>query len=41
VATKASTASAARAAFYPLIPDATLVPQLFWTINAGSSFRFF
>lgn len=30
-----------RAAFYPLIPDATLVPQLLWTINAGSSFRFF
>jgi len=30
-----------RAAFYPLIPDATLVPQLVWTISAGSSFRFF
>jgi hypothetical protein len=30
-----------RAAFYPLVADATLVPQLMWTINAGSSFRFF
>lgn len=30
-----------RAAFYPLIADPTLVPQLMWTINAGTSFRFF
>jgi len=30
-----------RAAFRPLVPDPTIVPQLMWTLNAGSSFRFF
>lgn len=30
-----------RAVFLPLLPDPALVPQLMWTINAGSSFRFF
>ena len=30
-----------RAAFFPIIPDPSLVPQLMWTINAGSSFRLF
>lgn len=30
-----------RAVFLPLVPDPTLVPRLMWTINAGSSFRFF
>ncbi len=30
-----------RAAFFPLIPDPSVIPQLMWTINAGSSFRLF
>ncbi len=30
-----------RAVFLPIVPDPALVPRLVWTINAGSSFRFF
>lgn len=30
-----------RAAFFPVIPDPSLVPQLMWTVNAGSSLRLF
>ena len=30
-----------RAVFRSLVPDPALVPQLMWTVNAGSSFRFF
>lgn len=30
-----------RASFLPVVPDPTIVPQLMWTVNAGTSFRFF
>ncbi|HEX4936297.1 MAG TPA: hypothetical protein VFV33_24115, partial [Gemmatimonadaceae bacterium] len=30
-----------RAVFLPFVADPTLVPQLMWTVNAGTSFRFF